>query len=159
MSLVACRFQLGFIDADMPNVINTHFISKCETYFPSNKDQLSLWDSEIVLSSDFYDSLTLHAIPLDARIVRALQHNARALDIYVWLNYRLRYLKKPSRVGYNALKNQFSTQTTNSDTFKRQFNLALKEVLAVYHAARVDSIWGGLLLYPSRSSVRKISNP
>ena len=84
-------------------------IQRFDVWFPADHRQRVLWPSEIVLSSEFYDSLKGHALPLDPRAVQALQHSARALDIYTWLTHRLPRVRgrNGDRVSWAALQGQF----------------------------------------------------
>jgi hypothetical protein len=81
-------------------------------------------------------------MPLDETHIAALSHSALALDVYTWLAQRLHRIPvgKPARVSWAALHGQFG-QGYNPDhmsKFRQVFRVALKEVLTVYQAARVE---------------------
>jgi hypothetical protein len=79
--------------------------------------------SEIELSAEFFADLKDHALPLDPRALRALQHNARALDLYTWLAHRLPRVRSRGGdfVSWAALHGQFGGDVSDRRTFRRQF--------------------------------------
>ncbi|MDH3253788.1 MAG: replication protein RepA, partial [Acidobacteriota bacterium] len=48
---------------------------------PRDLDQQPLWNSVVVLSTEFYDELVAHAVPIDLRALKALKGSPLALDI------------------------------------------------------------------------------
>jgi hypothetical protein len=121
-----------------------------------------------------------HAVPLDEMHIAALSHSSLCLDIYAWLAQRLHRIPvgKPARVSWAALHSQFGQgyNPERIDKFRQVFRVALKEVLTLYTAARVDDedaksprlyvqggqhVWRekpakGLTLYNSPPPVRKL---
>jgi hypothetical protein len=51
------------------------------------------------LSETFFDQLREHPVPLDEAALRQLRRGSMALDAYLWLAFRLRGLRGPTRVG------------------------------------------------------------
>jgi hypothetical protein len=119
-------------------------------------------------------------VPLEEAHIAALSHSSLALDIYAWLAQRLHRIPvgKPARVSWVALHSQFG-QGYNPEymsKFRQVFRVALKEVLTLYKAARVEDddaslariyfqdgrqVWRekpakGLTLYNSPPPVRKL---
>ena len=76
-----------------------------------------------------------------------------ALDIYIWLAYRLRALAKPTAVSWPAMFAQFGAGFAELRNFKPKFQEALAFALAVYPAAVVKVETTGLVLHPSRPPV------
>lgn len=118
-------------------------------------DQINLWTSSVTLSERFYNELIAHPVPLDLRALRALSRSPMALDIYIWLTYRLSYLYKPTLVRWEALHAQFGADYTRVRDFKRKFITQLTKVLTVYQSAKAYETPLGLRLSPSRSHVPK----
>jgi hypothetical protein len=102
-----------------------------------------------VLSSEFYNELVAHAVPIDLRALKALKGSPLALDIYSWLTYRMSYLKKPSLIPWEALQTQFGADYRRLRDFKRKLLVHLADVLHVYPAARLSDQATGLQLRPS----------
>ncbi|MDH3423330.1 MAG: replication protein RepA [Gemmatimonadota bacterium] len=116
---------------------------------PRDLDQQPLWNSVVVLSTEFYDELVAHAVPIDLRALKALKGSPLALDIYSWLTYRMSYLRKPCLIPWEALQTQFGADYGRLRDFKRKFLAHLGYVLHVYSAARLSEQPVDLLLKPS----------
>jgi len=159
--LAASRLQLGFNFGDHTTTVNTQLVDRFDVWFPRDPGQRVLWPSEIVLSDKFYGHLKDHALPLDPRALKALQHNARALDIYTWLAHRLPRVKKRGgdRVSWAALHGQFGGEMHDRSRFRRDFKKALFLAMTVYRDARVEQVDGGVLLKASRAAVKVRTAP
>jgi Plasmid encoded RepA protein len=59
---------------------------------PQTTDQLDLWDSTVTLGERFSEEIVRRPVPIDTRALRALARAAGAIDLYVWLTYRMSYL-------------------------------------------------------------------
>lgn len=128
------------------NVFQGTIFSRLRAEYPDHPDQLALWTSYVEFSPQFYDSLVSQAVPLEKAAISALKHSARALDIYVWLAYRLWRVpaNKPSKIRWTTLRFQFGEQSQDINSFKRAFKTALKQALLVYPSARVRVVRGGI---------------
>jgi len=156
--LAAARMQLTMDFGDRGTTLNPgSLIERFDIWFPTDARQQVLWPSEVTLSGDFFDSLKNHALPLDPRAVRALQHSARSLDIYTWLTHRLPRVKESggAKVSWAALHAQFGPDVSDKRTFRRQFTQAMRQALAVYPNAKVVSVEGGLSLRQSAPAIRR----
>lgn len=178
--LSAASIRLGVVRDGHALTVNTQIVSAFDIWFPKDDRQRVLWPSTVQLAHEYHQSLLLHAVPLDELHIAALSHSGLALDIYAWLAQRLHRIPvgKPSRVSWLALHSQFGQgyDPERIDNFRRQFRVALKEVLTVYRAARVEDapqkkpriyveggkrLWReapapGLLLHHSPPPVRKL---
>ncbi|MCP4201767.1 MAG: hypothetical protein GY769_07525 [bacterium] len=47
---------------------------------PQDPEQRPLWNSVVVLSTEFYDELVAHAVPIDLRAFKALKGSPLALE-------------------------------------------------------------------------------
>ncbi len=121
----------------------------------SDKVQGSLFAQTAKLSEAFYEGLKRHPVPIEETAIRAISNNSMAIDIYVWLAYRLHSLSKPTPISWRALKTQFGSGFTAMNNFRRNFVPNLKLALAVYPAAHVylDDDGNGMTLYPSKPPV------
>lgn len=156
--LAAARIQLLMNFEGGATVLNpSPIIHRFDVWFPSDPDQRMLWPSNITLSSEFYETLTKHALPLDPRGIRALQHSARALDAYTWLAHRLPRVKSRTGdfVSWAALHQQFGPDLADYRAFKRQMLIALKQAMAVYPKAGVEQVEGGLKLKRSAPPIAR----
>ncbi len=116
---------------------------------PQDPAELPLWRSRLVLGQEFFDETTSSAVPVDLRALRLFKRSPLALDIYVWLTYRMSYLRRPCMIPWDALQNQFGGDYARPRDFRRSFLSSLAHVLRVYSRARVQGSVEGLLLLPS----------
>jgi hypothetical protein len=127
-------------------------------------DSMDLWQAEgpirgrrewvryVRLSDAFFAHLMEHSVPLSEDAIARLKHSSLALDLYVWLTYRLHTLRRETTVPWHALADHFGSESGH-----RQLAFRLKEVLkdvaAVYPEAGVEASSRGLILRPSQPSV------
>jgi hypothetical protein len=105
------------------------------------------------LSEGFFEQLKKHPVPLEEAAIKALSNNAPALDVYLWLAYRLHALKEDRLVPWSALKAQFGTGFSKLYHFKNKFPGALALATAVYPDAKVEVTDEGVILKPSHPPV------
>jgi Plasmid encoded RepA protein len=115
--------------------------------------QGSLFIEKVRLSDTFFRALKAHPVPIWEPAIKLLSNLSMALDIYVWLAYRLHSLDKPTPITWLALHNQFGAGFKSTKHFKPRFVDNLKTALAVYEEARLEATELGLTLYPSRPPI------
>lgn len=149
--LAAATVRFGLVENGHAVQVNTQIVSAFDLWFPQEADQRVLWPSTVRLSADYFASLTRHAVPLDRRAVGALAGSSLALDAYVWLAQRLHRIPpgKPQFVGWASLAEQFGQGFARVRDFRRQFLRTLRQVTAVYPAARLEADERGLTLWHS----------
>ena len=97
-------------------------------------DQGSLWGSHIELSEKFYQAILANPVPLRTDILAALKKSPLALDVYMWLSYRLFTLQNAGQeqvtLSYGRLQEQFGTGIAekNYRNFRSRFKQALADV-------------------------------
>ena len=127
---------------------------------PKNPNQTSLWESRLVLSEQLFNELLEHSVPFDKRVLRELKRSPLALDIYVWLTYRMHTLQRPQAIRWSSLMRQFGSSYEESQMgirhFKAEFKKQLKNVLSLYRDCHVEPTTDDLVLYPSPTSVREL---
>jgi hypothetical protein len=79
-----------------------------------------------------------------------------AIDVYIWLAYRLHSLTKPTPVSWPAIHSQFGAGFRLVRQIKPTFSEALTLALAVYPEARVDVEKDGIVLHPSAPAVPRV---
>jgi hypothetical protein len=156
-ALAACRLQLGMSIGPLDRTITTQPIERFDAWFTPDSRQRNLWPNEIELSEKFYHTLVEHAVPLDHRALAAIKHSALALDIYSWLAHRLCRIGQPAgiKVSWHNLQEQFGQEYRLARDFKKEFRQALRQVCAVYPAAGLGEIPGGLVLRPSKPPIAR----
>lgn len=125
---------------------------------PKDPDQAALWKSSVLLGHGFFEEITKHPVPIDLRALSALKKSPMALDIYMWLTYRMFYLKRPTPLKWTSLQAQFGADYAENKAgrqgFRRGFTYALKKVQVVYPEAKVDGMENGILLLPSKPHIK-----
>ena len=119
--------------------------------------QGSLFIENVRLSESFFAALRKHPVPIWEPALQHIKNNSMALDLYVWLAYRLHILQKPTRVHWGALHGQFGAGFKALRHFRPTFIDNLRLALATYPDAHVDEIEDGVILYPSRPPVAKLA--
>jgi hypothetical protein len=87
--------------------------------------------------------------------LRAIGTRSFAIDVYIWLAYRLHALTKPTAITWAAIHAQFGAGFRLVRQIKPTFLEALQLALAVYPEARVDVDDQGVVLHPSLPAVRR----
>ena len=107
--------------------VQAHIVKGFDLWLPKDDRQRVLWPSNVTLSTDYFDSLTRHAVPLDERAIAALSHSAMALDLYCWLAQRLHRVEagKPAFIPWTALKGQFGWHYGRMRKFREVFRQTL----------------------------------
>ncbi len=117
---------------------------------PSKDGQASLWQESVRLDEGFYQSLIDHPLPLREAAIQEISGKSLAIDLYMWLAYRLHVLNKPVTVTWGALRNQFGPEYSVVRFFRRDVAPQLQLALAVYPEARLDiDERKGITLHPS----------
>lgn len=75
----------------------------------------------ITLSEAFYNELLSSPIPVDMNALKFLRNSPMALDMYFWLSYRLKYLRKPTVITWEQLSVQFGANYSRLRDFKDSF--------------------------------------
>lgn len=121
---------------------------------PQTPEQGALWKSTVIPSDKFFREVTENPVPIDLRALKALKRSPMTLDVYVWLSYRLSFLKGNTAIPWAALQLQFGADYPATPqgrrNFKKGFLQALAKVHLVYPQARLDTDTYNIVLKPSR---------
>jgi len=160
MRIAACRLQFVWTGkADGRNAVRFKKDTIVEEgmLFGDLQDedvrQPRLWEDTVVLSRTFYEELKKHPVPIQLNAVQAIFRSSLAIDVYIWLAYRLRVLEGRTHVGWAALRDQFGPQYSRIRDFKDPFIKALQMATCVYEEAKVDGDDKGIILHPSPAAV------
>ena len=110
----------------------------------------------VELSESFFKSITERPVPVCEAAIRLLGERCMALDLYLWLAYRLHSLQRPTVVSWASLHSQFGAATRLLKHFKPHFAREIEAALAAYPDARVDLTEDGVRLHPSPSPTGSI---
>ena len=146
--LSLCRLTFYRVTEEATIVTNGSFVR--DAILPSrNNEQLQLWREAIRLDEGFFQSLIDHPLPVREAAIREIGHRSMALDVYVWLAYRLHQLARPTAITWKALHDQFGGGYQHIRQFKAKFKEPLSLALAAYPEAVVDVSDSGVRLHPS----------
>ena len=125
-----------------------------ENWFSSTTQNNSRFRYEICLSQVFYDEIVENPVPVDMRVLKRLKSSSLRMDIYLWLTYRMFYLRKPSEIPWSLLPHQFGCGYPDTAigrrAFKKKFRKELQFVVShAYTEANVDESETHLILNPS----------
>ena len=115
--------------------------------------QPTFWQDRVRLDDGFWKSLRAHPVPVREEALRAIGTRSLAIDVYIWLAYRLHALSKSTPVSWTAVHTQFGAGFRLMRQLKPTFLDALGVALAVYPEARVDVERDGILLHASPPAV------
>ena len=151
LAIVASRLMLGFNVGQKAITLDGTPFEQIEAWQVQGYQPLD-WPQTITLCESYFKELTVHAVPLDWRALKALRGSALAMDVYTMLAERLHRITGRSLVYWNNFYEQFGQEYQGKqplEDFKRAFRLALRDALTVYPQARVKKVTGGLILLPS----------
>ena len=117
------------------------------------------WRSHIVLGPDFFAEITRSAVPVDLRAIRHLHRSPLAFDLYVWLTYRMSYLRKPTSIPWESLKAQFGAGYSRPRDFRTKLTAHLAHIVEIYPSVRLRGTGTGLWLFPSPPHVGPRTRP
>ena len=160
--LTTSHIQLRQDTPDRFRVEHFHLFDAADIWWtPVKPDQSTLFESTLTLNKAFFDEVTKSPVPVDMRALKALKSSPMALDLYLWLTYRMSYLKKPADIPWEALRRQLGTGYADTPSGRQKFRksvlAALGRVAVVYPEARVQESLQGLLIKPSPTSIKKKS--
>jgi hypothetical protein len=116
-------------------------------------NQLQLWRESVKLDEGFYQSLIEHPLPLREAAIKEISRRSMAIDIYIWLAYRLHKLSRPTPISWKALQEQFGAGFNRLRAFREKFREPLALALAAYPEAKISIDNAGMVLYPSAPPV------
>jgi len=151
-----CRLTFEVRQGNRIGIANQNIMDTAIFLEPTeNEDQGTLFAQTARLSEAFFEGLRKHPVPIEEAAIGAISNNSMAIDIYVWLAYRLHSLSKPTTLSWRSLKSQFGAGFTQTNNFKTKFVPNLRLAMAVYPAAKVDldDSGNGLVLHPSKPPV------
>lgn len=119
----------------------------------------SRYDHEMLLielSREFFEEVLRYPVVVQEAAIRLLGSHCRALDVYLWLSFRLPYLQADDgvRVSWAALHSQFGAEVRQLKHFKKSFAGDFELAVRAYPGARAMLTEHGVHLLPSPSPLR-----
>jgi hypothetical protein len=119
--------------------INMHVATKYDLWWDfKNPEQNSIFGSHIEISEEFRKAILSAPVPLRTDILKAHRKSPLALDVYMWVSYRVFVMQSTGQesisLGYGRLQEQFGTGMGEKNY--RLFRSRLKQAFA-----DVDESW------------------
>jgi hypothetical protein len=157
--IAACRLTFLTVAAGAEQRMNGAFVRGAISMVGVTGEdrQPALWEERVRLDEGFWASLRDHPVPVREEAIRAIgTRSSVAMDIYIWLAYRLHALVKSTPITWAAIQGQFGAGYRTGRNMRPVFLDALQLALAVYPEAKVDVDEGkGIILHPSAPAVPK----
>ncbi|MDA8250392.1 MAG: replication protein RepA [Rhodospirillales bacterium] len=150
----ACRLTFLEEDEVSEKRSNGAFVENA-IHFKEKNDarQGTLWQDTVELNGTFFKKLKEHPVPVWEPALRQIIDLPVAIDIYIWLAYRLHAIDAPTSISWLSLHQQFGGSYKAVRQFRPEFLRNLTFALAVYPEAKVEEGKGGLVLHPSRPPI------
>ncbi len=152
VSEIICSYDTEFASLGSSLGVASEYQLWWDTKAPG---QRSLFQSSVTLGEGFYKEIIDRPIPVNMEALKFLKRSPLALDLYVWLTYRMSYLRKPTTIPWEALNSQFGSDYTRIRRFKTKVSGAMGKVVGIYPDAKFEIDSGGLRLSPSRPHISK----
>jgi len=151
-ALSAAQMQMGIGG----ETLDLKPIRRFSAWLHPTGSQRVLWPGTLELTADFYETLMVHAVPLDNRALAALSHSSLALDTYTWFAHRLHRVPEGQgvKLSWANLRAQFGQEYNDPKNFKAAMQDAIQAALTVYPHAHVDEETGGIRLRNSPPPVQ-----
>lgn len=107
-------------------------------WMPKSTDEQQLWEPTLILSDEYMAALDKHTFLLNMEPLVALQNNAYAMDMYMWLSYRTANMKRSVKISYEDLHSVFGQNVRELRHFKKSFLSAIKLAIPYVDTAGVD---------------------
>jgi hypothetical protein len=126
-------------------------------WHPQNPNQVSMWESTVTLDPQFFQAITEAPVPVDMRALRALRRSPMALDLYMWLTYRLSYLKKPTLIPWTSLAQQLGSDYGELRVFRFHVLRHVERLMLLpgWERLRLSTSEVGLTIHPGSPHVPK----
>lgn len=161
-ALAACTIRITARDRNQDRMRSKSFvpIEGFDVWLSDNPDQRSLWPSTVTFGPTMYESLSKHALPVNAKAVRAFAGSSRKLDLYFWLGWRLYHIQTPLHISWSSLKGQFGQTVTSRDRkFRQMFAQDLSDICEVFPKLPLKLDETGLHLEPAGPEVLALPPP
>jgi hypothetical protein len=158
--IATCSMRFSWQEKNKASTMmtNERIIKSGLFFHHGDAQQENIFDDRVLLDSDFFEQLRRHPVPLRDAAIQQIKDSSVALDIYVWLAYRLHHLERRTAIGWRDLYQQFGAGYRHKWAWKPKFIQALAEAVAAYPEAKVDIEDNCIVLHPSPPPVRKMAS-
>ena len=142
---------------------NTQILDDWNLWFdPRDPNQGSFMESELVLTSKFFQYVAESPIPIDLNVLRQLS-KPRSMDIYIWLTLKQYWLAKNNRDVYTftweMMAANFATKALDSNdarqNFRKEIKKSIRDILTVWPDAGITADTTGVTVTKTATSIRQ----
>lgn len=137
-NIAASTITLGVWGDQRVKSETTRVAKEISFWLERTEDQTAMWKPSMVLSTDFYEALQNHRVPIDMDHLVRLGRSARRQDLYVWLSYRLPKLSRPLNMPLSTLHEIFGQGIASPWDFKRRLKEDLAAIAKVYDGFKIE---------------------
>ena len=130
---------------------------------PKRPNERVLWNSKIRLGEDFFNEIINHPVPLDMNTLTAMKRSPLGLDLYMWVAYRTFSLKRPLRLSWKRIYQQFGVNPEKADDkrpvdyFRTDCLRELKKIKLAWPELNYATAPGLLILLPSTPKIAPLN--
>lgn len=158
-ALAACTMRVSAWDGSRSRSRLITPFESIDVWLPLHPDQRMLWPSTITFSESMFRSLEKHALPVNAKAVKAFAGSARKLDLYFWLGWRMHNIEVPLNISWTALAEQFGGNFSRHRDFIARFSSELAAIQEVFPKLPATLSENGLTLRPAGPEVLSLPAP
>ncbi|RBP53511.1 RepA protein [Arenicella xantha] len=160
VSLFSCSIGHQTIENGCEKIETLALASKQQYWWtPVASETVLLNRSYIELSQEFYDQIIDSSAPVDMRALSLLKNSPMAMDMYIWLTYKMSIIVEPVTISWSSLKEQIGTGYASDkkglNRFQEAFKKHLIAVQVIYPSVNVEFLYGRVRLHPSPTHVSK----
>lgn len=123
---------------------------------PKQPDQAAVWESTVRLGEEFFNEIVERPVPVDLHVLKHLTRSPLALDLYMWLTYRMSYLKAETSIPWETLHRQFGADYEEVRNFVQAAKKALRTIRLAWPEIKYKTPRGRLILQPSPTHVKRL---
>ena len=158
--LFNAHIQLAYEDKNVDAAVNAVIADHAVFWWNErNPGESSLWESKIELGEKFFNEIINHPVPINMNILKALKRSALGLDLYLWLTYRTFTLKRPMRLSWARLYQQFGVDPAKAgdkrtvDDFRKDCLRELIKIQTGWPDLSYAKTRGAMILWPSKPAI------
>jgi len=118
--------------------------------------QSTFWQSTMVIGERLYKEITEHPVPFDMRVMKEIKQSPLAIDLYLWLTYRLHKMDSPLTISWNSLHKQFGADYNRVDHFRTKCLKYMRDIRKGWPALNFKTPRGRLKIYPAGPHIDRL---
>ena len=144
---LSASFSWTYEKEEMESRINIHVSDQSQLWWqPKQTNVHPLWENWIELNHHFFNEIVRNAVPLDLRALSVLKNSPLALDLYMFVLWRIYKLKKPVYISWDSLQQQLGGQYADIKEFARDCRMHIKRIKAIHPKLNISFVKGRICL-------------